>query len=284
MSEKAAEQSNEETAGGRRRAIKTLGGIALASLLPAPWVRAASTVKIGYVSPQTGPLAVFAEPDAYTLAQVKRALAGGLRIGGQNYAIEIIYKDSQSNSNRAAEVTADLILKDKVDIVVAASTPETTNPVADQCELNGVPCVTNDTPWQPHFFGRGGDPKKGFQWTYHFFWGLEDIIAVFTGIWDKLPTNRVVGALWPNDPDGNAWGDAKVGFPSVAAAKKFKFISESAAIDDLDEQINCVHRYGLSAEVEDLVDQRTGRPRQRAAAVDRQRCRDRNFLIVGALG
>ena len=59
MSEKAAEQSNEETAGGRRRAIKTLGGIALASLLPAPWVRAASTVKIGYVSPQTGPLAVF---------------------------------------------------------------------------------------------------------------------------------------------------------------------------------------------------------------------------------
>jgi branched-chain amino acid transport system substrate-binding protein len=226
MREKTAGQSIEETAGGRRRAIKTLCGIALASLLPAPWVRAASTVKIGYVSPQTGPLAVFAEPDAYTLAQVKRALAGGLRIGGQNYAVEIIYKDSQSNSNRAAEVTADLILKDKVDIVVAASTPETTNPVADQCELNGVPCVTNDTPWQPHFFGRGGDPKKGFEWTYHFFWGLEDIIGVYANLWEQIPTSKTVGALWPNDSDGNAWGDGKMGFPPVLQKKGFKLVDK----------------------------------------------------------
>ena len=226
MSEKAAEHSIDQTPVGRRRAIKTLGGVALASLLPAPWVRAASTVKIGYVSPQTGPLAVFAEPDAYTLAQVKRALAGGLRIGGQNYAVEIIYKDSQSNSNRAAEVTADLILKDKVDIVVAASTPETTNPVADQCELNGVPCVTNDTPWQPHFFGRGGDPKKGFEWTYHFFWGLEDIIGVYANLWEQVPTSKTVGALWPNDSDGNAWGDGKMGFPPVLQKKGFKLVDK----------------------------------------------------------
>jgi len=74
------------------------------------------------------------------------------------------------------------------------------------------------------FFRPGGDPKKGFEWTNHFFWGLEDIIGVFTGIWDKLPTNRVVGALWPNDPDGNAWGDAKMGFPAVAGAKNLKFV------------------------------------------------------------
>jgi branched-chain amino acid transport system substrate-binding protein len=169
---------------------------------------------------------VFAEPDAYTLAQVRRALAGGLRIGGQNYAVEIVYKDSQSNSNRAAEVTADLILKDKVDIVVAASTPETTNPVADQCELNGVPCVTNDTPWQPHFFGRGGDPKKGFEWTYHFFWGLEDIIGVYANLWEQIPTSKTVGALWPNDSDGNAWGDGKMGFPPVLQKKGFKLVDK----------------------------------------------------------
>ncbi|MBI3153936.1 MAG: ABC transporter substrate-binding protein [Burkholderiales bacterium] len=203
-----------------------MGGIALASMLPAPWVRAASAVRIGYVSPQTGPLAVFAEPDAYTLAQMRRALAGGLRIGGQNHAVEIVYKDSQSSSNRAAEVTADLILKDKVDIVVAASTPETTNPVADQCELNGVPCVTNDTPWQPHFFGRGGDPKQGFEWTYHFFWGLEDIIGVYASLWEQIPTSKTVGALWPNDSDGNAWGDARMGFPPVLQKKGFKLIDK----------------------------------------------------------
>jgi branched-chain amino acid transport system substrate-binding protein len=54
--------------------------------------------------------------------------------------------------------------------VVASATPATTNPVADQFELNGVPCITN-TPWQPHFFGRKSDQKKGFEWTDHFFWG-----------------------------------------------------------------------------------------------------------------
>jgi len=217
-------ESAESVVSGRRKTLQALGGIAAATLFPASYVHAETTLKIGYVSPQTGPLAVFAEPDAFTLAQVKHALAGGIKMGGRTYAVEIIYKDSQSNSNRAAEAASELILKDKVDIVIAASTPATTNPVADQCELNGVPCVTTDTPWQPHFFGRGGDPKKGFDWTYHFFWGLEDIISVFTGLWTQIPTNKTIGALWPNDSDGNAWGDPKMGFPPVLQRKGFKLV------------------------------------------------------------
>lgn len=210
----------------RRTALKTIGSLAAAGAgtLHAPWVHAASTFKIGYVSPQTGPLAVFAEPDNFVIGEIRKRFAKGIQAGGKTYMVEIVVKDSQSSSSRAAEVTNDLILKDRVDVVVAGSTPETTNPVADTCELNGMPCITNDTPWQPHFFGRGGNPKKGFNWTYHFFWGLEDVVNVYTGIWDKLPTNRVAGALWPNDPDGNAWGDPKMGFPGVATAKKLKFI------------------------------------------------------------
>ena len=93
--------------------------------------------------------------------------------------------------------------------MVAASTPDTTNPVADQAEVNEVPCVTTNCPWQPYFFGRKGDPAKGFTWTYHFFWGLEDVIASFLALWDSAPTNKVVGGLFPNDADGNAWGDRR---------------------------------------------------------------------------
>jgi branched-chain amino acid transport system substrate-binding protein len=223
----ASDKDQKNVDAGRRLILQAAGGIVLASVLPVSLVRAASrgdTLKIGYISPQTGPLAVFAEPDAFTLAQVKRQLAGGIKMGGKHYAVEIIYKDSQSNSNRAAEAASELILKDKVDIIVASSTPATTNPVADQCELNGVPCVTNDTPWQPHFFGRGGDPKQGFDWTYHFFWGLEDIIGVFSGLWNGASTNKVVGSLWPNDSDGNAWGDPVRGFPPVLKEKGFKLV------------------------------------------------------------
>jgi branched-chain amino acid transport system substrate-binding protein len=43
-------------------------------------------------------------------------------------------------------------------------------------------------------------------------------------MWSKAATNKVVGALWPNDEDGNAWGDAKFGFPPVLASKGFKVV------------------------------------------------------------
>lgn len=217
---------NDKINQGRRTVLKAAGGLALTSLMPMARASRGNTIKIGYVSPQTGPLAVFAEPDPFTLGEIRRALAGGIRVGGKQYALEIVYKDSQSNSNRAAEAASELILNDEVDIVVAASTPATTNPVADQCELNGVPCVTNDTPWQPHFFGRGGDPKQGFDWTYHFFWGLEDVIAVYTGLWSGAGTNNVIGSLWPNDSDGNAWGDAQHGFPPVLTQKGFQLVDK----------------------------------------------------------
>ena len=136
-------------------------------------------IKVGHVSPRTGPLAGFAEADEFVLAGIDKALSGGIQNNGKSYGVEIISKDSQSNPNRAAEVAADLILGDEVDIIVAASTPDTTNPVADQAEVNEVPCITTDCPWQPYFFGRGGAPDTGFEYTYHFFWGLEDVIAAF---------------------------------------------------------------------------------------------------------
>ncbi|NDY90351.1 ABC transporter substrate-binding protein [Ideonella livida] len=211
----------------RRTLIQAGPAAAVASLLghaPAVLAQSAKPLKIGYVSPQTGPLAAFAEPDKFTLEQVKKAVAGGITVGGKKLPVEIVYKDSQSNPNKAGSAAAELILRDKVDLVVASATPATCNPVADQCEANGVPCITNDAPWQPYFFGRKGDPKKGFEWTYHFFWGLEDVIGAFTAMWGRTATNKSVGALWPNDEDGNAWGDGKIGFPGTLAAKGFTLL------------------------------------------------------------
>jgi len=201
--------------------------------------------KIGFVSPQTGPLSIFAEPDQFVLDQVKAATKDGIVIDGTRHPVEILVRDSQSSSNRAADVAADLILNEEVDIMVAANTPETTNPVADQCEINGVPCVTNDTPWQPHFFGRGGDPKVGFEWTYHFFWGAEDLIGTSLGLWEQLPTNKVIGTLWPNDSDGNAFGDA---FPPILKEKGFELVDlgrYQSPSDDFSAYINEFKKQGV---------------------------------------
>src|SRR5262249_42358955 len=170
-------------------------------------------IKIGFVSPRTGPLAGFGEADPFVLDQVRGVLAKGLSVGDKTYQVQIIPKDSQSSASRASEVAAELILGDKVDLIVSSATPDTTNPVADQAEVNDVPCITTNCPWQPYFFGRKGDPKTGFKWTYHFFWGLEDVIGAFLALWDTAPTNKVVGGLFPNDADGNAWGDAQRGLP-----------------------------------------------------------------------
>ncbi len=225
------------------------GALALASTaLATPALARERIVKIGFVSPRSGPLAVFAEPDDFVLGQFREGLKDGLKIGGKTYPVEFVVKDSQSNPNRAADVAKELIIEDEVDLLLGTATPETTNPVADAAEYDEVPCITNDTPWQPHFFGRRGDPTVGFDWTYHFFWGLEDVISVFTGIWDKAGTNKVVGALWPNDSDGNAWGSPEVGFPPVLAEKGYSLVDPgryTPMTDDFSAQISAFKAAGV---------------------------------------
>lgn len=218
-----------------------------ASLLTAPAILSATrayaanpTIKIGHVSPRTGPLAGFAEADEYVLDAIAKTLSAGLQNNGKTWNVEIISKDSQSNPNRAAEVAADLILRDEVDIIVAASTPDTVNPVSDQAEVNEVPCITTDCPWQPYFFGRNGVPGTGFENTYHFFWGLEDVIGAFLDMWDGSGVAKNVGGLFPNDADGNAWGDAELGFPKPLAAAGYNLIDPGRyqpLSDDFSNQI-----------------------------------------------
>jgi branched-chain amino acid transport system substrate-binding protein len=210
----------------RRTVVKAgLGAVAAPAVLRVlPAEAQSAVIKIGHVSPKTGPLAGFGEADGFILQQVRDILSKGLVSNGKSYKVEIVSKDSQSSASRASEVAAELILGDKVNLIVASATPDTTNPVADQAEVNEVPCITTNCPWQPYFFGRKGDPAKGFTWTYHFFWGLEDVIGSFLALWNELPTNKSVGGLFPNDADGNAWGDAKLGLPPALAQAGYKLI------------------------------------------------------------
>jgi branched-chain amino acid transport system substrate-binding protein len=206
----------------RRQALQLAGASALAAAAPLASARAAARpIKIGYVTPTTGPLAALGEADDFALKGVRDVLKGGVASATGKVPVEILVKDSQSNPNRAAEVAGELILQDNIDLMVVGATPENSNPVCDQCELNGVPCISTTTPWQPWFFGRGGDPKKGFEWTYHYFWGVEDILEVFTSIWKQLDTNKKIGLFLANDGDGNAWGDPKMGLPPMLTKMGF---------------------------------------------------------------
>jgi branched-chain amino acid transport system substrate-binding protein len=230
----------------RRRFLRNSTAAALLAmatprfLLGKPSVPLGRAIKIGFVGPRTGALARFGECQDFILAGIRKLVAAGLTINGKSHPIQIIENDSESSRKRASELATNLVKTERVDLMLASSTGETVNPVSDVCELNGVPCITTDAPWQSYFFGRGGKAEKGFEWTYHFFWGLEDLIAVFTNMWAGLPTNKVVGALWPNDAEGIAYSDAKFGFPSVLQAKGYKLIDPGrfeSSVSDFSAQI-----------------------------------------------
>ena len=232
----------------RRTLLKTAGAaFAAPALLPTRGFAADKPFKIGLVAPLTGPLAGFGEAQDWILAGLKESIARTTN-NGKPVRIEIIAKDSQSNPNRAAEVAGELINKDQVNLLLAKDTPDTTNPAADHAELAGVPCISTNCPWQPYFFGRGGDPAKGFEWTYHFFWGLEDIIGSYVGIWDQSGAKKIVGGLFPNDADGNAWGDPKLGLPGPLAAAGYKLVDPGRyqpLNNDFSSQISAFKQAGV---------------------------------------
>ncbi|NOD93600.1 ABC transporter substrate-binding protein [Ruegeria sp. HKCCD4884] len=225
----------------RRKLLQSSAATGLglaAGTLAAPAIAQGAKIKLGYVSPQSGPLAAFSEADRYILENFAAAEAGA------NF--EVIVKDSQSNPNRAADVAGELIVDDEIDLMLVASTPETTNPVASTCEAEEVPCISTVAPWQPWFIGQQGNPGDPASWepfyyAYHFFWGLEDVISVFTAMWNQLETNKQVGALFPNDGDGNAWGDPNVGFPPVLSELGYTLTDPGRyqnLTDDFSAQIN----------------------------------------------
>ena len=225
----------------RRKLLKSGAATGLALATPglfAPAIAQGAKIRIGYVSPQSGPLAGFAESDAYNIEAFLASEAGA------NF--EVIVKDSQSDPNRAAAVAKELIVDDEINLMIVASTPETTNPVATTCEAEGMPVISTKAPWQPWFIGQQGNPGdpaswKPFNYAFHYFWGLEDVIAVFLNMWNQIETNKQVGGLFPNDGDGNAWGDPNVGVGPGFAAQGYTLNDPGRyqnLNDDFSAQIN----------------------------------------------
>jgi len=221
----------------RRTLLQATAATAASFAMPA---RASNTtIKIGYVSPQSGPLSAFSQADAYMVSRfLESTKASGLDI-------EVVVKDSQSNPNRAAEVAKELISRDEVNLILVASTPETTNPVCSVAESEEIPVISSVAPWQPWFIGQQGNPLdasgwKPFDFVYHFFWGLEDNVSEFLNMWESLNTNKQVGALWPNDGDGNAWA-SDVGMPPALGKPGYKLTGTGRyqnLTDDFSAQIN----------------------------------------------
>jgi branched-chain amino acid transport system substrate-binding protein len=67
-------------------------------------------------------------------------------------------------------------------------------------------------------------------------------------MWNGLQTNKVVGALWPNDTEGNSSSDPKTGFPPGFQAAGFKLVDTGRfppATNDFSGQISAFKNAGV---------------------------------------
>jgi branched-chain amino acid transport system substrate-binding protein len=182
------------------------GGAALALSRRTAFAQSGDTLKVGFISPRTGPLGGFGETDGYVLELARKALANGLQAGGKTWKVDILDQDTQSDPSRAGQLAKDLINNQAIDLMLAVSTPETINPVADACEAAGIPCLSTVMPWEAWYFGRGAKPgaPSPFKWTYHFGFGVGEFHKTYVSQWNLIETNKKVGVMYPNDADGNA--------------------------------------------------------------------------------
>lgn len=192
-----------------RRKLLTSSVAMMGTIALAPSTAIAQTknsLNIGFISPISGPLAGFGQTDGYVLEKVRESLTSGITIGNKEYSVEIHDRDTQSDPSRAGQLARDLINNQKVDIVIAVSTPETINPVSDACESAKVPCISTVMPWEAWYFGRGAKPGEPspFEYSYHFGFGVEEFFQTYISQWKLVETNKKVGVMYPNDADGNA--------------------------------------------------------------------------------
>jgi branched-chain amino acid transport system substrate-binding protein len=203
------------------------------------------TITIGFITPLTGPLAGFASGDNFVLSTIRgtSAYSKGFKVGSKTYKVNIVVADSQSDPNRASQVARQLILQNHVDMILTTSTPETTNPVAGVCEAQGVPCLSTVVPWESWYAGLGGNPvqpTKTFKFCTMFFFGLKEFGETFIPMWNRIPNNKVVACMYPNDADGQAF---RAAFIPIIKAANYKPVDGGAYTDGTTDYSSMISKF-----------------------------------------
>jgi len=209
----------------RRDFIKKVGytvaAVGVSSTVPKFLKPARAAVRdhilIGRPLPITGPVSAFTTVspwiDNKAIADINKD--GGIYIkeAGKKLPVRVKIMDTESDPSKAGDIGSKLILNDNVDIMYVSATPATVSPVAAVCERFKIPCVCTMMPVE--MFLLGGP----FYWTFDASFSVRDYMASFLPMWDDVKTNKVVGLLAQNDPDGVAWADGAKGALGTAGYK-----------------------------------------------------------------
>jgi branched-chain amino acid transport system substrate-binding protein len=137
-------------------------------------------------------------------------------------------------------VANELVLREQCDLLLVEDGDAAT-PIGVLADARGVPMVSTMVPWQGWMFPRNSTPDKGFPYSFHFFWGADDVVKNFIGMWDSVTTNKKVGSLYVDNPAGHAFADEKTGLPGGMKAAGYEEISTGyfqIATDDFANQVS----------------------------------------------
>ena len=187
-------------------------------------------IKVGVVSPVTGPIAIFAIADKWGIDLVKEYLGDTMVLGdGKLHKVSWLLRDTQSDDSRASQVTADLILNDKVDLLSVGGSPTTAVPAAVQAETNGTPILCSNCPWGAIVFGRYPDLKNPAdcpdKWVFGSLFGVEQATNALVGVIDQISTNKVAGLFLGNTLDTQAWQTPGIGFEDTLKAAGYTVVN-----------------------------------------------------------
>jgi branched-chain amino acid transport system substrate-binding protein len=197
----------------RREFIKKMGltaaTVGVSSALPKLLKLARAAVRdhilIGRPLPMTGPVSAFTTVspwiDNKAIADINKDGGIFIKEAGKKLPVKVKIVDTESDPSKAGDVGSKLILNDSVDIMYVSATPATVSPVAAACERFKVPCVSTMMPVE--MFLPGGP----FHWSFDASFSVMDYMASFLQMWSDVKTNKIVGLLAQNDPDGVAWAD-----------------------------------------------------------------------------
>jgi branched-chain amino acid transport system substrate-binding protein len=237
--------SGKKSSTTRRSILKATGVGGLAAVTGIPLINIAraqsQSIKIGFISCLSGVRADFGAADPWVVERIRPLVKNGLKIGGKTYAVDIILKDNQSDANQTNVVANELILRERCDLVLSDDGENIAGAADALADARGVPLISTLSPWEAWVFGRHGDPRKGFPFTFHYCIGAGDVFNLYASMWNSVKTNKTVGTLYMDSPAARGFADPEHGLPPILKKNGYTEVPTGffqASNDDFTNQIS----------------------------------------------
>ena len=153
------------------------------------------TIKVGAPLPLTGPLSPegLKQKEGYDLWAEQVNKAGGAKVGGDSYKIEVVYADYQSNTPRAVQLAEKLITVDKVNFLFSPFGSGATKAASAVSEKYGIPTIAATASSKAVY-------DQGYKFLFGTFTPNDTLTTPLTKlVKEKMPDVKRVAILARND-------------------------------------------------------------------------------------